>query len=386
MINIPDIVGWTPMHIACYHQRKEVILLLLKNDANLFFKDREGLHPFDLLDNDKSCVEAINSYLTYVEQNKQRQKADFKFNDNEMRETDSNYQPNTNYVASMYRNEQFFLKYIYKQKMMSMKNDETNLSFNEQNVMDFIKLTTTNEKIMENYKFIPKKPKFYLNFKESQFNCDRVASSVSFKKNQLKSINTDLPNCNKFNSLTKSVTLNNSSKINRSNTATNCYNSFNNQRFIKENDFKGRKQQHCNTPVILSIKLPKAFPHTKNIGLLKKCVSVNYDGRREKTLKYNTEDSEKTLTYKSDTLENDNEITELNKKNSNEDSFIYETRENEINMKMLDSIESEDSFLIDFDISLNEDLVNINSSKKIRNRDRRLRHKSLICKVPPLEV
>jgi hypothetical protein len=55
-------------------------------------------------------------------------------------------------------------------------------------------------------------------------------------------------------------------------------------------------------------------------------------------------------------------------------------------MKMLDSIESEDSFLIDFDISLNEDFGNIQSSKKLKHKERRSRHKSLICRIPPLEV
>jgi len=391
MINIPDIVGWTPMHIACYYHRKEVILLLLKNDANLFFKDREGLHPYDLLDNDKNCVDAINSYLIYIEQNKQKQKAEMKYNDYEYKETDQNYLPTTNNLTSAYKNEQFFLKYIYKQKMMSMRNDETNFSFNEQNVMDFIKLTTTNERIMENYKFIPKKPKFYLNFKESQFNHDRVASSVSFKKNQLRSINTDLTNNNKFNTLTKSVTFHPSGKVNRSNTISNGYNSFYNENLKKEQEAKIRNKQKSITPGIHSIKIPKAFPLTKNIGLLKKSVSVNWDGRRENTLKGNTEDSEKTITYKSDTLENDNDIIELNKRNTDsddgdDDSINENIRQNELNMKMLDSIESEDSFLIDFDISLNEDFGNIHSSKKMKHKERRSRHKSLICKIPPLEV
>src|SRR4051812_48138366 len=35
MINIPDIVGWTSLHIACYYKRPDVILLLLKNRANI---------------------------------------------------------------------------------------------------------------------------------------------------------------------------------------------------------------------------------------------------------------------------------------------------------------------------------------------------------------
>ena len=62
-------------------------------------------------------------------------------------------------------------------------------------------------------------------------------------------------------------------------------------------------------------------------------------------------------------------------------------KEKYMNLKMLDSTESEDSFIIDFDIS-NDDLNNSNipKKKKIKNEDRRVKTKSLINNIITTEV
>ena len=67
MINIPDIVGWTSLHIACFYNRPDVVLLLLKNGANYKTKNREKETPKDLAIKVKGfiCVNVIDNFVKY---------------------------------------------------------------------------------------------------------------------------------------------------------------------------------------------------------------------------------------------------------------------------------------------------------------------------------
>ena len=378
MINIPDIVGWTPIHIACYYKRKEIVLLLLKNSANLFFKDREGLYPYNLIANDQSCTEAINSYLMYIQNNKNNVRNSVEY---EEKNTEINNETNQNNLLTYSKNEHFFKKYFYKQKQISCKNenDAKNFSFTEQNMQDFIKLSDANEKIFESYKFIPKKPKFYLNYKSFQnLNDIRLGSSINF--------NHDLKNkILNFTNLSTSILK--TPKMNKSNTF------YNNSSTSKKNfEYIENLEQNKANNILkisttnISIKLPKAFPTTKNIGIL--------IGSSAKINKFCfdefIEDSEKTIVY-NDTLENeyfeDNKINKIKDKNFKEDSIEYDKNdamiENNINLNMLGSEESEDSFIIDFDISFNEDLAKVSQKKNLTKKERRAKNKSWIEKVKP---
>lgn len=62
---MPDIVGWTPLHVACHYKRDDVILLLLKHGANLNNKNRDGLYAIDLICNDLKCRHVINNFIIH---------------------------------------------------------------------------------------------------------------------------------------------------------------------------------------------------------------------------------------------------------------------------------------------------------------------------------
>lgn len=62
-IDITDLAGWTPLHVACYFKRASCIFLLLKHKASLLTRNREGVCPFDLIQEDKVCVELISEYI-----------------------------------------------------------------------------------------------------------------------------------------------------------------------------------------------------------------------------------------------------------------------------------------------------------------------------------
>ena len=61
MINIPDLVGWTPLHMACYYNRPDVVLLLLKYGANYNTHNRDKLSARDL-----ALKLDISIYLTFL--------------------------------------------------------------------------------------------------------------------------------------------------------------------------------------------------------------------------------------------------------------------------------------------------------------------------------
>jgi hypothetical protein len=202
--------------------------------------------------------------------------------------------------------------------------------------------------------------------------------------------------------LTKSITFQSSTKIGKTSSKFNTnlpfhqnYNTNANTKSVLEINIKlnnGKKIKSSN--LNQSIKTPKAFPVTKNINILKKCstaynaYNTNCNYSNAIILKEFTEDSEKTISYKnSDTLENNIHITQFdirsNKSNHNEDE-----KENEINLKMLESAESEDSFVIDFDMSNEEDLVHMDfpKRKKINKLEKRLKNKSVVEKIITSEV
>jgi hypothetical protein len=64
-ISMPDIVGWTALHVACYYKRQDVILLLLKYGANLNIKDRDGIYAVDLISKDQPCLDIINNFILH---------------------------------------------------------------------------------------------------------------------------------------------------------------------------------------------------------------------------------------------------------------------------------------------------------------------------------
>lgn len=66
MINIPDIVGWTPLHVACYSARPDVILLLLKKRANYNTKNRDKKTAKNLVEKKNPfCASIIDNFEKY---------------------------------------------------------------------------------------------------------------------------------------------------------------------------------------------------------------------------------------------------------------------------------------------------------------------------------
>ena len=67
MINIPDLVGWTPLHMACYYNRPDVVLLLLKSGANYNTHNRDKLSARDLAIKHRNyyCVKVLDNFMKY---------------------------------------------------------------------------------------------------------------------------------------------------------------------------------------------------------------------------------------------------------------------------------------------------------------------------------
>lgn len=63
MLNLPDVVGWTPLHIACFYKRPDVILLLLKYNVRLNVKDREGNIPLELCRDSNECQKIFYNFM-----------------------------------------------------------------------------------------------------------------------------------------------------------------------------------------------------------------------------------------------------------------------------------------------------------------------------------
>jgi len=56
MIDIADIAGWTPLHIAAFYQRPYICHILLKKGAYPYYSSRNGETPWDLV-KDKNTEE-----------------------------------------------------------------------------------------------------------------------------------------------------------------------------------------------------------------------------------------------------------------------------------------------------------------------------------------
>jgi hypothetical protein len=151
MLNIPDIIGWTPLHIACYYKRPDVTLLLLKHGANLFTRDREGITPLDLVFDDPECLKVINNFLV--------------FNKDITERTIINN--NTNIESSILSNQsKNNIKRMLFNRGLARGSKSSNFSscdFNEQDMESHEKT----KRILKNYKFIPKKHKFYYSYKNN---------------------------------------------------------------------------------------------------------------------------------------------------------------------------------------------------------------------------
>jgi hypothetical protein len=272
MINIPDITGMTSLHIACYYKRPEIILILLKKGANLFTKDREGVYPYDLLqDDDGSCLEVINSYITFLENTSLEIEKIEEENDNEK------------YIREQQKKQMMISKKPLTQKSTKGRNNRDfnlqnrrNLSFNniqheinEEEDIHCLEDESTRveedklrKQILDNYKFIPKKHKFFYNYQES------------LRENEIEK---------------KSFTVKNVKNVKNSK--------------ISENTRLHKKDSNN-----LLIKMPKIFPETCNFKKMKSNANQNHIESPSPIKKSNTE----ILTYNSN-----------NEKNSACSSFLY---------------------------------------------------------------
>jgi hypothetical protein len=222
MLNIPDIVGWTPLHIACYYKRPDVILLLLKNSANLFTKDREGITPLDLVFDNSECLKVINNFLA--------------INKDHLDKTIIQVE---NSVYSF--NPKHNLKKIYFKKLV--RNKTNNFSCGD--IMEHIHSPeNNNQSIFKNYKFIPKKHKFFHNFNNNNF--DHNIQEQNANSNLLKKMKT----AQEYEYLSSNRQEDNYSKINTLNKIRHEYE--------KENK---PKPGHYKTDSL--IKTPRIFPEVK---------------------------------------------------------------------------------------------------------------------------
>jgi hypothetical protein len=146
MINIPDIVGWTSLHVASYYKRPDVMLLLLKNGANLLTKDREGIAPIDLVFENEECLKVINAFMS--------------FNINNDSDYDNTYESDRT-ISYTKKNH---LKKLYP-KVLNKDANHSQININQYDE-EFEEQT---KQILENYKYIPKRHKFYYSYINNTF-------------------------------------------------------------------------------------------------------------------------------------------------------------------------------------------------------------------------
>ena len=75
MINIPDLVGWTPLHVVCYYNRTDVVLLLLKHGgANYNTHNRDKLSARDLAIKcgNYNCLKVLDNFIQYQKLEKEK--------------------------------------------------------------------------------------------------------------------------------------------------------------------------------------------------------------------------------------------------------------------------------------------------------------------------
>jgi hypothetical protein len=307
MLNLPDIVGWTPLHIACYYKRPDVMLLLLKNGANLFTKDREGITPLDLVFDNGECLQVINNFLALNKDNTERTQPQSEI-------TMCSFDPKNN------------LK-----KLICHKQYKKRANFSSGNLAETIE-NEESQKVLNNYKFIPKRHKFYYNYMKND--CD-------------------------FNFDNKDIT----KTLNRMKTSqeTECLNSPREEDlFTKKNTLKRVKnelnKENIRCPIREDkclIKGPLIFPQVKQFTNVKYC----------NTYTVNTECTSNRI--------NDNSIQRLHNLylvsgNSDDESFNFENilKNKSQNRKKLSHRNRNRSLIIDGDedksksnddISLNDD-------------------------------
>lgn len=156
-INIPDLAGWTSLHVACYFKRPEIILLLLKNYSNLLTRNRDGECPFDLVYEDMSCIEVIGKFV------KSNESLDLYLNSRIEKilfmEEEKCSPEEIEHNRKMFFNN-FLKKYCDFHKINL---DEYNLYIEEK----IMKLINWKNQIEDSYKIIPKRNEYFEFFKNS---------------------------------------------------------------------------------------------------------------------------------------------------------------------------------------------------------------------------
>jgi len=175
MVTIPDIVGWTALHVACFYKRADVILLLLKNGANLLTKDRDKLLCCDLVLDDPDCVEVIANYLTLL--------GNKKLNNVKIANNDFNNPKSINLNTMSVNIDSIHNPFLKKENTFmyynKKKQRERNMSFSEKNLVEVAQLGEANQQIRDKYKFIPKKHTFCNTLKKSL----KLTSSNNYMNN-----------------------------------------------------------------------------------------------------------------------------------------------------------------------------------------------------------
>lgn len=225
MIDIPDLAGWTSLHIACYFKRSECILLLVKNHANLLTRNRDGECPFDLVHDDISCIEVIGNFVkenptfdTYLNERIENLIEDNDYDSNFITEDFNTNKYDKNIIDNLYK------IYLKKKKekddynnqnsnsktptKVESKDDDDDSKFKKEvyNVLDL------KQKMSDLYKIIPKKHTFYLEYNKSKKEEINLLNQLKENKNK-----NNKNNNNSNNSLLRSISLkNNESKNDKS--------------------------------------------------------------------------------------------------------------------------------------------------------------------------
>lgn len=64
-MNIRDVRGWTPLHVAAYLGHTAAVKVLLENNADMELKDKQGNQPIHLAAK-KGNIEYVNLLCTHT--------------------------------------------------------------------------------------------------------------------------------------------------------------------------------------------------------------------------------------------------------------------------------------------------------------------------------
>ena len=151
MINIPDLVGWTPLHMACYYNRPDFVLLLLKSGANYNTHNRDKLSARDLAIKfgNYNCVKVLDNFIKY--QQIEKEKCLKEINNDNFNNKENDYY---NFLNDEIYEEILKKKLTYqKLKREYMQTNEAILSSNDLNTFNNEKNESFNE--MVNDEFYP---------------------------------------------------------------------------------------------------------------------------------------------------------------------------------------------------------------------------------------